>query len=335
MPPLLKRPARTLLACLTLFASLALSASAQNSEDRSNARSFIESVAQSVYDLAWPSAFYKSVAIDRFEPTRNGFDVTARLDGISKLDGTVLWIRLDFMFRNGSLEDVRIVSHNGAWPPFNASAWAKIANNLVQLYADSQNQQQANPAPGHAPAGSGLAPTPSGTASAQANTPPAPDVAPQNSDTITDEDVEKALGIKPMSPEANSIRTYLTAANGGFFNLVSGDPKIVSEGYLDWPVKQFPGGGLNCHATKIELYLFACPMYRRPKSNVAATASQLIADLDGSLPEGWTFVHKTPTSADPNEYAELKGPGGTYALIDAKPSPAGGDVWLIFEIWFL
>jgi uncharacterized membrane protein len=75
-------------------------------------RGFIESIAEGIYQLAWPTATYESVSIQSIEPGRGGVDVLVRLSGKSGFSGGDLWLVLVLEVRRGVLHDIRVAQHN-------------------------------------------------------------------------------------------------------------------------------------------------------------------------------------------------------------------------------
>ena len=142
------------ISCLLLIVLVSSwSASAQdNQDDQKNATSFIDSLGQTVYNLARPSATYREVSIDGFEPVDGGFDVLVKLSGQSYFDDSDLWLTLAFMFRNGKFYDIQVRDNNAILvPPFPTTiTLAKAAASLAKAYDDDQKAQaaaNANPAP--------------------------------------------------------------------------------------------------------------------------------------------------------------------------------------------
>jgi len=135
---------------LTLICLLALSsrlATAQRTDDAQE-RSFIASVAATVYGVAWPSATYKDWRVKSVERQAGGLDVVVRLSGESMFGGE-LWLDLVFKFRNGGFSDLGLREHNAILvPPF------ETAKTIGAVARDLINEAAANnrPAPALAPA---------------------------------------------------------------------------------------------------------------------------------------------------------------------------------------
>jgi hypothetical protein len=135
---------------LTLIFVLALSsrlATAQRTDD-ARERSFIASVAATVYGVAWPSATYKDWRVKSVERQAGGLDVVVRLSGESMFGGE-LWLDLVFKFRNGGFSDLGLREHNAILvPPFEtAKTIGAVARDLIN---DAANNRPA-PAPATAP----------------------------------------------------------------------------------------------------------------------------------------------------------------------------------------
>jgi hypothetical protein len=86
-------------------------------------RSFVNSVAKGIYFAAWPTATYRSVALDDVQFAANGFDASIKLSGKSAFGGGDLWLKLVFVVRNGQLIDIRVGENNAILAqPFQTSA---------------------------------------------------------------------------------------------------------------------------------------------------------------------------------------------------------------------
>jgi hypothetical protein len=66
----------------------------------------IQAQGPNLYALAWPTATYKSVRIEKIEPVDGGADVTVLLAGSSTFDETELWVRASVAVRNGIFTDL-------------------------------------------------------------------------------------------------------------------------------------------------------------------------------------------------------------------------------------
>lgn len=112
-------------------------ASAQRSDDTSE-RSFVASVAATVYGLAWPSATYEDWSVRSVAPRPNGLDIVARLTGESTFGGK-LWLDLVFEFRNGGFSDLGIAGHSPSlFPPFaTTTTIGALAMELASTVANS------------------------------------------------------------------------------------------------------------------------------------------------------------------------------------------------------
>jgi uncharacterized membrane protein len=75
-------------------------------ETRSGYQQFIDSVAKSLYFLAWPTATYESVEFDDVEFVPSGADVSFRLHGRSGFNDGPLWVDVVIEVRNGQITDL-------------------------------------------------------------------------------------------------------------------------------------------------------------------------------------------------------------------------------------
>jgi hypothetical protein len=158
-------------------------------------------MAKTVYNLAWPTATYREVSIDGFEPADNGFDVLVKLSGQSAFDNSDLWVRLAFMFRDGKFYDIRVKDHNAILvPPFRTTmTLATVAAGLAKDYADQQAAQAANGAnPNPAPAAADAT-----SASPTDDSSPAPATAPSaDASSATPPDSATVTATDPNAPSA-------------------------------------------------------------------------------------------------------------------------------------
>ena len=117
---------------------------AGNAGDRDSISHFVNSVAQTVYKMAWPTATYRDFSLDGIEPIEGGLNVLVTLNGLSGLDQSDLWVQLVFVIRNGGLDDVRVKNDNHILvAPFaTTTALAGAAAEMAKEYAA---QQQAAP----------------------------------------------------------------------------------------------------------------------------------------------------------------------------------------------
>lgn len=296
----------------------------QNATDQDNAKSFIGSMAQTVYAMAWPTATYKSVSIDDFEPADGGFNVIVKLSGLSAFDGSDLWLKLAFLFRNGSLQDIQVRDDNAILVrPFATSrALASAAVELAQDYARSQNQA---PAPQEAPPSQPTDQAAPDTSSQQA-------APPQASVETPDAGAQPASS---ASGYANDIRAYLAAADGGFASLTVGDPHISADNVREWTLRPPAGAQINCYAGQVTLPIVDCPIYQSNKEDVDLMAGDVTKALNASLPPGWTSSGDAAYSSDPSSrYVSFSGPGQMWALLKPAASETSGQYWLEFQIVF-
>ena len=119
--------------------------------DEEDARSFVQSVAATVYGLAWPTATYESFSLKSVDRVRGGYDARVRLNGISAFSDSALWMEIVFEVRNGALNDVRVARHNAI-----LSAPFATAEAMGQLVADLlEESSSGSPAPSYYASGSG------------------------------------------------------------------------------------------------------------------------------------------------------------------------------------
>jgi hypothetical protein len=111
--------------------------------------SFMDSVAGTVYTLAWPTATYKSWEFDDFRRTQGGYKLVVKLSGLSGFDDSDLWLKLGFLLNSDGLKDVWVVDHNAIlMAPFKTSkAIGALGLQLANQYAQSHPVQPAAPEP--------------------------------------------------------------------------------------------------------------------------------------------------------------------------------------------
>jgi hypothetical protein len=126
-----------LAAAVCLASVLPAMLSAQAQED-AKARGFVQQIAGTVFNWAWPTAKYERVTINGFRTLPGGYDATVRLIGQSNWGGS-LWMDVTFMLRNGRLDDVRVTNHNAvlAAPFSTAKMLGSLVANMAQSYAAS------------------------------------------------------------------------------------------------------------------------------------------------------------------------------------------------------
>lgn len=119
-----------------------------NGQNQDSARSFVQSVAKTVYNLAWPTATYKSVALDRISPDADGVDIVITLSGLSAFDESDLWVKLALLICHGEFSDIRVIDDNHILvAPFaTTNALAQAVKQTVDDYA-AQQQVPATPMP--------------------------------------------------------------------------------------------------------------------------------------------------------------------------------------------
>lgn len=137
-------------ALLCAFTVLAAHTQAQEQEEvnqKDKIASFMDSVASTVYKLAWPSATYKSWRFDDFRRTPGGYRLVLKLSGLSGFDGSDLWLKIGFLMNSDGLKDWSVVDHNAIlMPPFKTSqAIGALGMQLAKQYAQSQPVRRATP----------------------------------------------------------------------------------------------------------------------------------------------------------------------------------------------
>lgn len=133
--------ARKLACLLLLVLAVCCRANAQG-DDRDSITSFVNSVAKTVYGLAWPTATYSKVALNDFTFVPGGCDITVKLSGISAFDDSDLWVRMVIMVRNGKVTDFKVRDHNAIIaPPFQTTKYAAQAVADMAAEYDRQHKQ--------------------------------------------------------------------------------------------------------------------------------------------------------------------------------------------------
>jgi hypothetical protein len=117
--------------------------SAQQSERE--ARGVVNSMAGTIYNLAWPTAEYQGVTLGGPQRMYNGWDVPIYLYGKSAFSGDLLWLEVVVELRNGSLHDVRLGRDNAII----ARPFATLATTaaIVAAVIEEQQSQQGQVAP--------------------------------------------------------------------------------------------------------------------------------------------------------------------------------------------
>lgn len=139
------------LAITVLLATAGLPLWAQEIQDTSaESRSFVESVAATVYALAWPTATYENFRIREVESAADGYEVTVRLNGASAFGGGPLWMDMAFQVRRGTLVDIEVKRHNAVLAaPF---ATAEAVREAVATIAAEARLSSIEAGPGPSPA---------------------------------------------------------------------------------------------------------------------------------------------------------------------------------------
>jgi hypothetical protein len=114
------------------------------SDERENddARSFLRSVAATIYRLAWPTATYKQIEFAGFQREPDGLAVAVKLSGEGLL-GDNLWLKLGIVLNGDGIKDVRVLGHNALLAgPFETS---KAINNLAPGYTETSYWLERTP----------------------------------------------------------------------------------------------------------------------------------------------------------------------------------------------
>lgn len=142
------RPTRSLavLFILTLFLSFGLAepAHAQGTSTHEE-ESFVYSVGEFLFGLAWPTATYEKVRFGGARAVRGGQDIWMTLYGTSAFSGGELWVELVLEVRNGRIYDLRWGRHNGilAAPGETVAFLAEdLAEELAKLTREYERSQR-------------------------------------------------------------------------------------------------------------------------------------------------------------------------------------------------
>ncbi len=95
-------------ACLALALAAPAALHARDSSDRD----FVDSIAEFVFALAWPTATYESVGFGESRLIPGGAEIAFRLHGTSAWGGGPLWVDVVLEVRNGEVTDLRWGQHN-------------------------------------------------------------------------------------------------------------------------------------------------------------------------------------------------------------------------------
>jgi hypothetical protein len=321
--------ARTLI-CLLAFILPAVCAPAQEQSDQDKATSFISSMAQTVYNMAWPTATYKSVSLAGFEPADGGFNVIVKLSGLSAFDDSDLWVKLAFLFRNGGLQDVQVRDNNAilVQPFATMKLLGGVVASLAQDYA-KDNPGTNSPAPAEAAPSQDSAPPAAGAGD---NSTPQPQVT-----APADDSNGQGPPAVSTSAVANDIRVYLAASGNGFSSFTSGDATTEPQGFREWAINP-PSGAttITCVPVQAAQTAVECPFFEAgARADVDAMALGVVGELDGNLPTGWALQRQTGFDSDPEgKYAYLTGPGTAWGVIRATQADAQGSYWVEFLLEF-
>ncbi len=172
------RPVLFSLMLAAWLCALTAAQSDQSGNQQDDHSDFFDSIAKTVYAMAWPTATYKGWHLEL--PIRDkdgGIDIVVRFYGQSSMPlEDEIWVDIAFAFRSWNLDHVLVVGNNAVWvPPFKTTSL--LGGAMVQAFADYQKSHSAQPAQTSPPAES---PSPAPTTIAPA--PYAPATAPSEPD---------------------------------------------------------------------------------------------------------------------------------------------------------
>jgi hypothetical protein len=299
----------------------------------------VNSVAGKIYKLAWPTATYKSVSIEDFEPVDGGVDVTVRLSGSSGFDGSELWLDLVFLVRDGKLQTFKVRDHNAILvPPFITSG--KMAEALVALgkaYDQRQNQTQVakrnetqSPQTARAVSPSASSPTSLTQAPPPAREPMT--FALANPPAAAPATVAVGKSDTNVSPvETESMRAYFLAAEGGFASIVQGEPTVGKDGTRSWLI---PVSTSLCSAYDMPIKEVVCMLNQVNKSEASSAITARLLEFSASEPAGWIAAKPTAFSAQ-SETAEVikaTGPGGVQASMQVMNLDDPAETYQVYMV---
>jgi uncharacterized membrane protein len=115
--------------------------------DESTYRGFVDSVAKSLFFLAWPTATYESVEFGDVDFVSSGADVSFRLHGKSAFDDSSLWVDVVIEVRNGDIADLRW-GRNNAILSQPGSTIKAMAEELARINNEQSGSQTSSTAAG-------------------------------------------------------------------------------------------------------------------------------------------------------------------------------------------
>jgi uncharacterized membrane protein len=110
-------------------------------------RGFVDSVAESLFFLAWPTATYESVEFGDVEFLSSGADVSFRLHGKSSFDDGPLWVDVVIEVRNGEITDLRWGRNNAVLAQPGSTIKA-LAEELDRINNERSRSQASSTAAG-------------------------------------------------------------------------------------------------------------------------------------------------------------------------------------------
>ncbi|HXJ03353.1 MAG TPA: hypothetical protein VNH44_19190 [Micropepsaceae bacterium] len=134
------RAAHTAFYVCLLLCSAPQFAGAQSDFDVNDAKKFVNSIAASLYNLAWPTATYKGIKFDSILPDPNGLVFVADLYGEGLCEDN-LWLQVGIVVNVSGIQDVKILGDDAVCTkPFaTTKAVSGMANKLWQQYNSQQS----------------------------------------------------------------------------------------------------------------------------------------------------------------------------------------------------
>lgn len=145
---MMKKGRRRLASALLLELMLLLAWAPRLLADESAYRGFVDSVAKSLFFLAWPTATYESVEFGDVDFVSSGADVSFRLHGKSAFDDGPLWVDVVIEVRNGDITDLRWGRNNAILAP-PGSTIKVMADELARINNEQSGHQASSTADGY------------------------------------------------------------------------------------------------------------------------------------------------------------------------------------------
>ena len=113
----LNRGYPSLLVYISFILLLAVPPAGFGRELDSSSKSFVDSIAETVYGFAWPTAKYERVSFGEISREGDSTLISFRLHGKSGFNDGPLWVDVVIELRNGEIEDLRWGRHNALLAP--------------------------------------------------------------------------------------------------------------------------------------------------------------------------------------------------------------------------